>query len=229
MAHFDWEGLWNAQKPAAQPKRRYAGANVKFFSDFIEDREKTAQEGRPIFNEIPSISIRWPGMDETVRRVEPQDINEYPELWAAYKSGTEPITGGIPLSEWPLISASVVKELSYLGFRSVEQLAQASDEVKRKLGTAGRYVKMAKDWLDASNSTQFQVVKLQRALDEEKAARESLEEKLEILLQRLEANEGTDLRDVRKDSFSTLSEKLAEDTDEDIDVEPRRRGRPRKV
>lgn len=234
MAQVDWDSLWKAQNNGAPQKKRYSGANVKFFSAYTENRDATAREGRPIFDEIPSISIRWPGMDETVRRVEPQDIVEYPDLWAAYKANSEPVVEGTPLAEWPVISGSILKELNHLGFRSVEQLAQASDETKRKLGTASRFVKMAKDWLDASKSTQFQVVQLQQKLDAEATARRSLENKLEILMQRIEANEGTDLRSERKEVIRS-AEPLSFSPDMDLDDialeddAPRRRGRPRKV
>jgi len=217
-----------------QPKRRYSGANVKFFFAYNENREKTLKEGRPIFDEIPSISIQWPGMDVTVRRIEPQDIQEYPEMYAAFKAGSEPVESGTPLSEWPPISGSVMRELQYLGFKTVEQLANATDEVKRKLGTAAQFVKVAKHWIEASNSSQSDVVRLQQQLEREQKRTEKLEEQVELLMQRVEGNEGIDLRPRRKEVIQSLEDVVDEtidDSDDETitDLSPRRRGRPRKV
>ena len=149
MAQIDWQSIMSGN---SQPKKRYSGANVKFFYSYNENREKSLKEGRPIFDEIPSISIQWPGMDETVRRIEPQDIQEYPDKYAAFKAGSEPVTDGTPLAEWAMMSGSAMRELQYLGFKTVEQLANASDEAKRKLGTLAKFAKLAQEWLAAAKS-----------------------------------------------------------------------------
>jgi hypothetical protein len=211
----------------SQPKKRYSGANVKFFYSYNENREKSLKEGRPIFDEIPSISIQWPGQDETVRRIEPQDMQEYPELYARFKAGSEPVLEGTPLAEWPMMSGSAMRELQYLGFKTVEQLSVATDDVKRKLGPLSKFAKLAKEWLDAASSDQNAVVKLKQQLELETKKRESLEHKLELLMQRVEANEGTDLRPARR---AMAEEFIEEDVDLDESTdEPKRRGRPRKV
>lgn len=230
MAQIDWQSIMSGN---SQPKRRYSGANVKFFYAYNENREKSMKEGRPIFDEIPSISIQWPGMDETVRRIEPQDMQEYPELYARFKAGSEPVVEGTPLAEWPMMTGSAMRELQYLGFKTVEQLAAATDEVKRKLGPLSKFAKLAQDWLAAAKSDQNEVVKLKQLLDGETARRKALEHKVELLLQRVEANEGTDLRDRRKEVIQApeaLEEGIIEAQDERLeDQEVRRRGRPRKA
>jgi|TARA_R110000868_G_scaffold31617_4_gene115780 hypothetical protein len=226
MAHIDWQGIMNGQQT---PKKRYSGANVRFFNAYNENEEKTLKEGRPIFDEIPSISIQFPGMDETVRRIEPQDIRDYPDKYAAFKAGSEPVTEGTPIAEWALMSGSAMRELQYLGFKTVEQLANASDEAKRKLGTLGKFAKLAKDWLDAAKSDQNEVVKLKQLLEREQARTAKLEEKLELFMQRVEANEGTDLRSHRREVIQS-TEVVDELDDVDETDEPvKRRGRPRKV
>jgi len=217
MAQVDWASIMNGN---SQPKKRYSGANVKFFYAYNENKEKSLAEGRPIFDEIPSISIQWPGGDETVRRIEPQDIHEYPELYERFKAGSEPVTEGTPLAEWAMMSGSALRELNYLGFKTVEQLAAATDEVKRKIGPLSKLVKLAKDWLEAANSDQNEVVKLRQQLEHETAKRQALEEKLE-LLQRIEANEGTDLRGKRQEIAVELDA-------EPVEEPAKRRGRPRK-
>jgi predicted nucleic acid-binding Zn-ribbon protein len=154
-------------------------------------------------------------------------MQEYPELYARFKAGSEPVLEGTPLAEWPMMSGSAMRELQYLGFKTVEQLSVATDDVKRKLGPLSKFAKLAKEWLDAASSDQNAVVKLKQQLELETKKRESLEHKLELLMQRVEANEGTDLRPARR----AMAEELVEedvDLDESTD-EPKRRGRPRKV
>lgn len=229
MPQIDWNTLMNG----GAPKKRYAGANVKFFNSYNENRQKSLDAGRPIFDEIPSISIQWPGGDETVRRVEPQDVAEYPEKWAAFQAGNQPIESGTPLAEWPPLPGSTLRELQHLGFQTVEQLAQANDDIKRRLGPTSKFVSMAKDWLDASTSTPAQVASLKAQLDREQRRTAKLEQQVELLLQRIEGTEGTDLRPKRI-SFAQDVEEVDDVEEAEVEPEveseaPRRRGRPRKV
>lgn len=238
MAQIDWDSIINGQ---SRPKRRYAGANVKFFYAYNENKEKSLKEGRPIFDEIPSISIQWPGGDETVRRIEPQDIQEYPEKYAQFKAGSEPVTEGTPLSEWPMINGSAIREFNYLGFKTVEQVAAANDDVKRRVGPLGRFIKLAKEWLEAANSTQSHVTKLKVQLEKAEARAAALEHKLELFMQRVEANEGTDLRSERRQiAIETEVDDSFDDEDsnddpfqnyvtETLQSAPKKRGRPRKA
>jgi len=232
MAQIDWNTLMNGQM---QQRKRFHGANVRFFNAYNENKEKSLQAGRAIFDEIPSISIQYPGGDETVRKIEPQDVADYPELYAAFKAGSEVVVSGTPLAEWPLMNGSTLRELQHLGFKTVEQLSEASDEMKRRLGPTGKFIKMAKDWLDAANSSQFNVVALKQQLEREQKRTAKLEEQVELLLQRVEANEGTDLRPRRKEvirSIEVEDELLEEGSQDEVGeevTEPKRRGRPRKV
>lgn len=230
MATIDWNSIMGT----GAPKKRYSGANVKFFNAYNENREKTFAAGRPVFDEIPSISIQYPGGDETVRRIEPQDIAEYPELYAAFQAGNAPVESGTPLAEWCLMNGSAMRELQHIGFRTVEQLAMASDEVKRKLGPLGKFIKMAKDWQDAANSSQFEVTKLKQQLDREQLRTAKLEEQLELMLQRIEGLEGTDLRSQRQpvrhyEPIEFEADKVTESLDNEVAEQPKRRGRPRKI
>lgn len=232
MAQIDWHSLMNGQK---DPSDAYRGANVKFFNAYSENKEKSQKEGRPIFDEIPSISIQWPGMDETVRRIEPRDIETWPQKYAAFMAGSEPVTSGTPLAEWTLCPGNVVRELQHLGFKTVEQLAEANDDVKRRLGTAAQFVKKAKEWMQAADSTRNQVVSLKEQLEREKARTSKLAEQMELLLQRLEGSEGIDLRSMRKEviqlseASEEVDESFEEEEVEEVVQRPVRRGRPRKV
>lgn len=232
MAQIDWDSIISGRQ---QNRRRYHGANVRFFNAYNENKEKSFAAGRAIFDEIPSISIQYPGGDETVRRIEPQDIQDYPELYAAFQAGNEPVVSGTPLAEWPLMNGSTLRELQHLGFKTVEQLAEAHDELKRKLGPTGRFIKMARDWISAANSSQYQVTSLKQQLDRAEVQAEKLREQVELLMQRIEGNEGIDLRPKRKEVIQSTEISYNLDEGEYITLEqptqeaPKRRGRPRKV
>lgn len=237
MAIVDWEAIIEGNSATRQRK---AQPNVKFFFAYNENYEKTLAAGRPIYDEIESISLQWPGQDETVRKVEPQDIREYPEKYRAFREGNEPIAEGTPLASWPPMNPNALRELQYLGFKTVEQLAAATDDVKKKLGPLSRFCKTAKDWVDASNSHQGEVVKLKALLEEAERKQAALAEKLELFMQRVEANEGTDLRGERKEVIASIEaeaprelKEYPEDeegyTEEDVITALKKRGRPRKV
>jgi hypothetical protein len=223
MPNLQWQ---HPMMTNGAPQKRYRGANIKFFFAYNENEEKSLREGRPIFDEIPSISIQFPGGDETVRKIEPQDIQEYPEEYKRFQAGGEPITSGMPLQEWPSMTGTAMRELQYLGFRTVEQLAETHDEIKRKLGPLSKFVKLAQEWVAASQTDQSEVVKLRQLLEKSEARQKALEEKLELMIQRVEANEGTDLRGYRR---QMVEEEESYDDVEEASDEPKRRGRPRKV
>lgn len=218
MAHIPWENIMYGEQHNAKP---YRGANVKFFYAYQENRLKSEQAGRPIFDEIPSISIQYPGMDETVRKVEPRDIEAYPEAYQAFKNGSEPVEHGTPLSEWSLLPGSAMRELQYLGFKTVEQLPHANDDVKRRMGPLVQFIKKAQDWLDAANAPQNEMVLLKESLEREKARAKRMEEQLAILMQRIDATEGNNLYTKTVVADSALDS-------EQIEEQPRR-GRPRKA
>lgn len=227
MAQIDWQAIMNGGNQ--QPQKRYKGANVHFFNAYNLNEEKSLAAGREVYDEIPSISIQFAGHDVTVRRIEPQDIAEYPEKYAAFKAGSEPVESGTPLATWTLMNGSAMKELQYLGFKTVEQLADASDEAKRKMGTLAKYAKLAKEWLEAATGTQAQLVGLQQQLEREKERTKNLEHQLGLLIRRVETSEGTDLRSYEKEVIRpSVVDPLDDDALDEVDS-PSKRGRPRKV
>lgn len=187
MAQIDWEQIMNGRQ---QNRSRWSGANVKFLNVVRKNDQKSNEAGRDIYDEVPSISIQWPGGDETVRAIEEKDKHEFPELWAAFTAGMGEVQSGMPLKEWTRMTASAVHELAYLGFRTVEQLAEANDDVRRRMGPLSKYIKEAQEWIEAASTEQAQVVAMQQQLDRERLRADKLEQQVELLMQRIEATEG---------------------------------------
>lgn len=114
----------------------FAGGNagdeklfVKFEDKPVQDKQASEDAGRPIFKEIPHISIRAAGSQSFVcRRASIADMRRFPRHYAAFKQQRELPVEGTLLSEWPLISRTMAKELEALDVKTVEQLVGMSDQ-----------------------------------------------------------------------------------------------------
>ena len=236
MAQIPWSEIRGEGRATGAP-RRYGSANVKFFNAYPENVNKSLEAGRPIFDTIPSISIQFPGMDETVRKIERRDQEDYPELYKNFIDGSSSVTSGTPLIEWSLMPGSTLREFQHQGFNTVEQLAEANDDVKRRMGPQGHFVKKAKDWLAAANTPQNLVVGLREALERERLRTQRLEDQLELLLQRVDANEGGSLSSRRavREEYREVEDVRASAIGRSMDdwaqpeVAKPRRGRPPRI
>ena len=102
---------------------------VKFFLREKEDKDATAEEGRPMYKELEYIEIRAAGKRDAMacRPASHQDKQRFPRHYDAFKRRVEMPVEGTPLAEWPQIARSTVEELSFLKIKTVEQLVSMSD------------------------------------------------------------------------------------------------------
>lgn len=112
---------------AEQDRKTY----VKFYIRPLHDEEKSAEEGRPIYNDCEYIEIRTPGNETNIIRTPVNDIHKrrFARQYASFKAGEDEQTTGTPLSEVPWITRSQVEELSYLRIMTIELLADVNDDV----------------------------------------------------------------------------------------------------
>jgi len=103
---------------------------VKFFVEPLKNDARSAQEGRPIFEDVEWISIMSPGSRNEVRRpTRPGDLERFPQHYARFKAREEQeIIDGTPLTEWTGITRSQAEELKFWNILTVEQLANCSDQ-----------------------------------------------------------------------------------------------------
>ncbi|WP_047236942.1 hypothetical protein [Chromobacterium subtsugae] len=134
------------------------GLYVEFHTEAVHQPFESQQEGRPIFSEIPFITILFPG-DKTKKVVRPvklqddeagpSDLRRFPNQWAAFKQEMTQHGDGIPLEQWPQISKVEVAELKALNIHTVDQLAALADGNLSWLG--GRQLRdRARTWLEAA-------------------------------------------------------------------------------
>lgn len=115
------------------PQSRQADRSllVRFYSMALRDDEKSIEQGRPIFTDEEMVEIRVRGQKDNVviRPVRPDDVKRFSEQYKHYKAGKSLAESGTPLTQWPSMSAAQVEELKYLGFHTLENLADANDSV----------------------------------------------------------------------------------------------------
>ena len=162
------------------------GLFVEFHTEDIHQEFESEEQGRPIFKQTAFISIYIPG-DKTKKVTRPvrtswfgdtpPDTERFPSQWAAYQAGAKEMAKGLPLSEWPGMTSSQVKELNGVNIYTVEALAEVNDANLANLGLGARSLRdKAKAYLDrmAEGVTVAQVEAqnndLQRQLDELRAS-----------------------------------------------------------
>ena len=107
---------------------------VRFYSHPKQDPVKSAEEGRPIFNDTEYVSIMVPGDKTSIieRPARDMDRQRFAKHYAAFKNDAEEVLEGTPLAAWPGLTRSQVEELRYFNIRTVEQLATVSDSHAQK-------------------------------------------------------------------------------------------------
>jgi hypothetical protein len=140
---------------------------VKFYLEPIQNEEKTLEEGRPIFEDREMVEIRVRGdrNNIVIRPVRPDDKKRFRNAYMAFKDEDQKLRSGTPLSQWPLMSRSFVEELKFLGFYTVEDIAEASEISLSKVNGLRNFQEKAKSFLEfaAGGSP---VTKLEARLDE---------------------------------------------------------------
>lgn len=173
--------------------------HVVFRRDTIQNNFRSAQEGRPVFDEFDFIRISVPGDTTTVidRIANEDDKARFPLHWAHYQNTRgEGELAGTPLTSWAILSKSQVEELRALKFMTVESIATASDSQLQRIGMiagmaphafrdrAMRYLKAAED--ESYVNQQAEIAK--NLQDQNKAMAAQMEEMQKVIAE-LAANQ----------------------------------------
>lgn len=167
-------------------KRPWDGANIRFGTSVELDKQQTEIQGRNIYRDVEIVSVQWPGQSERVVPVSDQHRQMYALEYNAWKANQEIPDTGTPLTHWPLVTPAQVKELQEIGFKTVEQLSEASGTAQKKLLGMHHLVDDAKNWLDAAESDQSKTAALQKQVKSQKTKIKKLQDQLEDALRRIE-------------------------------------------
>lgn len=133
------------------PRDPDSGLFVEFYweepVDAWASREESNKQQRNVKVKLPKqsfVRIMVPGdkTSEFTCAVSEAHKRRFPRQWLAWQIGEGLIGGetdipGWKLSEWPELNADQVRELLYLRFQTVEQLAGASDKQIQGIGMGG--------------------------------------------------------------------------------------------
>jgi hypothetical protein len=131
-----------------------SGLHIRFYMATKKNEAASAEAGRLICEDKEYIEILAPGNANNIirRPVVKEDKFNYRDQYERFKAGDAEQIIGTPLAEVAWIARSQVEELLYLKVRTLEQLAEVSDqfcsgipgmyELKRK---AAAYVNGEKD------------------------------------------------------------------------------------
>lgn len=166
---------------------------VVFETRAVEDRSIELSQGVYGFRDIHIAKITRPGQRDTVERVAEEwlaDLNKkakenlIPANWPmhfqvmfdAWKRGVEIPTHGTPILGWSLMTPSEQKNVIAQGFRTLEDLANASDEAIQRIGMGGNaYKQKAKNWLEEGTTKGAMVARVTSLEIENKQLKDTLE------------------------------------------------------
>jgi hypothetical protein len=159
--------------PSFEEDHQYDGDKllyVEFFVQAVEDKPKSALEGRPIFREVPMVKIITPGSrDAMTTRATENYQRRFPKHWERFQKQLEQVMDGTPLDQVPWLTVGVIAELKGVNCFTLEQLAGMSDQLASKMMGMHGFRQKAKAFLDAASAaapfTQMQAELEQRDVE----------------------------------------------------------------
>lgn len=192
------------QQPVAAGDMIHTQAVPRFYMGLIQNEIKSKEAGRPIYDDIEMIEIKFAGntktefhapandrCDRPLRNPENNDRyyvkwSEHPDFAKAYesfKAGQGGHIQGTPLSELPFLTEGRRAELRAINIHSAEQLASLTGAQIGKYGFGmGDLCKQAQNYLDRAKGTELDA-RHEREKNEMQAELGDLRQKLDMLLQ----------------------------------------------
>ncbi len=142
---------------------------VRFETRSLEDREATIAAGHYVGKDVVFALVAPAGTRDLIEREATEwlkNIEEgvtqerIPSFWFSayskalddFKNSRETPEFGTPVKDWPSLSPAEVKMLLDINIRTVEELAECSEEGVMRIGMGGRALKQkAKAWLESAN------------------------------------------------------------------------------
>ena len=165
-------GTAGAERAFAATEPQKHGLSVQFYMHPLQDAAQTLAKGRPIFKETEYVRIMVPGdkasvVERPVRLgfFETADDQRFAAEYARFKQNKNQEVTGTPLSEWPPLTRSQVKEMEYFNVRTVEQLAEMSDTHMQKFMGLQSIRDLARRFMQHAEGV-APLTKMQAALDQ---------------------------------------------------------------
>jgi hypothetical protein len=133
-------------------QQREPGPILRFFIEARENRFKSMEAGRPIYDNVEMISIINPGSkDEFIKEVDDSARQRFGRQYEHWKRTQEQPAEGTPLEMVPFLNPGQVKELRAINIPTLEHLAHLTDTAVQKIGMGGvELVRKAQAYLKAA-------------------------------------------------------------------------------
>lgn len=216
----------------ADPVNKLAFAD--FYNGTVKNETKSLEMGRPIFDDVEMIRIRWagntknefhaPADDRSDRPVtDPGTTDKYwpkwkdhPDFRAAYeafKQGQAIASNGTPLEEWSFLTAARRAELKAINIMTVDQIANLGPDGMKRLGMEGGKLKeQAKLYLERAAGSAVDAryaserEEMQRQIDELKAMMHGGAQPATVKTVRAKAKPATDEPDLSASPFFAMDD-----------------------
>ncbi len=137
-----------------------------FYKRAVHNPLKSAQAGRPMYEDADYVMIQQPGeanLQKVDRPVKQEDIMRWPAQWQAYAQGKDQVAEGTPLGLLFPRHPSAIAMLQAMGIMTVEHLANASATAIAAIGMHGQdYVNYAQKYIHgATNGAAFHQMQLE--------------------------------------------------------------------
>ena len=181
----------------------------RFYMGLVQNELKSKEAGRPIYDDIEMIEIKWAGntkselhapasdrCDRPLRNPQNNDRyyvrwREHPDFAKAYesfKAGQGGTVQGTPLSELPFLTEGRRAELRAINIHSAEQLAGLTGAQIGKYGFGmGDLCKQAQNYLERAKGTELDV-RHEREKDEMRAEMAALRAQVDMLASAMPAD-----------------------------------------
>lgn len=136
----------------------------------VQNKFKSKQEGRPIFEPKTFIKILVAGDSSTVidRPLREEDKDNYPVQWARWEQSKENKIPGTPIDLWPALSETQKAEFNAMKIYTIDQFANLGDSAAAKIMGFNDLRKAAQRFIAATRDA-AQYEKLQEESDKKLA------------------------------------------------------------
>jgi len=125
---------------------------VQFYSRAVQNKFKSDESGRPIFDEIPFVKIIVPGDKNLIVDTPAMEEHKhrFPKQWDRYKNGQKQSLDGTPLEAVTWLTVGQVAEFKALNICTVEQLADVPDQLAQRFMGCFELRRKAQAFLEAA-------------------------------------------------------------------------------
>lgn len=171
LAPTDWNSVKDAVMEIDQRYAMDSKLYVQFYLRPVLQTTVSDQENRPIYQDVEHVRIMVPGDKLSIidRIASIDDKQRFPDHYAKFKSGHGEEVIGTRLEVVPWMTRSKVEEYKFFHIVTVEQLADANDQVGQKFPGFNKDREHARKFLEAATGTSARVGELERQIAELKA------------------------------------------------------------